>query len=116
MHPVISTPHVFIEARSVLQGSGFVMSTDSPFNLGRVLTFKDNDAFLSNLGNSAWPVVSVAGYRILIQFAGSLVNGKKLQLTEPDMSFIDRELAGMAEFFYSEKIAPHSGYYRRFLI
>lgn len=116
MHPIIESQHVFVEARSILQGSGYVMSTTSPFYLGRVLTFKDNDGYLSSMANNAWPVVTVPGYRILIQFAGSLLNGRRLQLTSPDASEIKRELGNMADFYYQERIAAHAGYHKKFLL
>lgn len=116
MHPIISTSYVFLEARSVIEGAGFVMSTQSPFNLGRVLTFKDRDTYLTSMTNSSWPVLSVPGYMILIQFAGSLLNGRRMLVSDPDMGEIKTQLSEMCDFYYQEKVSAHTGRYKKYLL
>ena len=116
MHSVLQSPYVFVEARHVLQGSGFIMSTTAPFQLGRVLTFKQTEEYLSVTSGTLWPHATVAGYRIVIEYAGSMTLGRRLQLGSPDTTVIASEMARMAEFYYKERVEPHLGYNKRFLI
>ncbi len=116
MNPAIKTPYIFAEARSQIEGAGFVLHTNSPFEIAIILTFKDNDAYLASMGNTLWPTVTVTGYRILLQFAGSLLKGRVIEVQEGTHAPVMILLKNMADFFQKEKIDLHTGYYKKFLI
>lgn len=116
MHPIIKTSYLFCEARSEIQGAGFIIETVDPWYIGRVLTFKDLDAYLTSKANSVWPCSVVPGYMILIQFAGSLVTGSRILVQETTHAQIQSFLKNSVEFYWNEKIQAHSGYYKKFLI
>jgi len=116
MHPTLKTPYIFAEARHVIDGAGFIIETSAPFYIGRVLTFKDNDAYLSSMANSTWPVASVPGYSILIQFSGSFVSGRHIEVNNGTDAQIQNFLKNAGQFFQKEKIDLHKGYYKKFLL
>ncbi|MEJ7829621.1 MAG: hypothetical protein WKF91_15535 [Segetibacter sp.] len=116
MHSVIKSPFLFCEARHLIEGAGFIISTTAPFEIGRVLTFKDNDQYLSSMANSTWPVATVPGYRILVQYSGTLQDGRRMMVQDTTQAQIQNLLKNMAGFFQKEKIDLHTGYYKKFLV
>jgi hypothetical protein len=114
MHPIIKTDFAFLECRSGLPGSAFILHLQPPFYIGNVATFRTDGAYLERLGRLTFIKAVVPGCRIIINIAGSLNEGKVLTV-DPDTITELQELAfRMADFFRREKIAFHKNYYSQF--
>ncbi len=100
-----------------LPGAGFVLQTIAPYYMGRVIKLSANPQAILNYVTEYKPMIysQVANYNILIVFATSL-NGT-LRATdehwrEAHQQIFDR----MAEHYLHNKINPHPGQYKRYLV
>jgi hypothetical protein len=97
-------------------GSGFILHTKQPFELGRVIKLAPSPFSIAEYKNKFNPLImaEVDGFSIVISYAGNLF-GNRVQVSGPDW---EKELQlifdKMANYFYKEKILNNAGYYRRY--
>lgn len=97
-------------------GSGFVLRTKEPFELGRVIKVQASPFAESEYKNQFKPLIlsRIDGYSIFIVYAGQLF-GNKVRVRganwESELQIIFDK---MAQYFYEEKILNNQGYYKRF--
>lgn len=116
MHKVIPARFIFAENRKDLKGAGYIIEMLEPFYVGRVLTFKDQSEYLNSSVQSLWPVGTVPGYMIFIQYAGSLDHETRLRVDDETHGKIEKLVEDMALFYLADKIERHLGYYKKFYI
>jgi hypothetical protein len=99
-------------------GAGFILRTNTPFELGRVIKVAPVDLFEEKYRLEFKPLIlsAVPGYSIMIHFAGNLY-GYRMEVTGPSweqnlQAIFDK----MAKFFLEEKIHNNLGYYKRYKI
>jgi hypothetical protein len=99
-------------------GSGFILHTKDPYELGRIIKLKPDPYAITNYKNEFKPLIysQVENYSILIVFAGTL-GGNKIRVNGQDW---ERDLQHlydqMSYWFLDEKIANNKGYYKRYII
>jgi hypothetical protein len=99
-------------------GSGFILHTKDPYELGRIIKLKPDPFAVSNYKNEFKPLVfsQVENYSILIVFSGTL-GGNKVRVNSQDW---ERDLQHlydqMSYWFLDEKIQNNKGYYKRYII
>jgi hypothetical protein len=108
-------PEYMICQSTELNNPGLILHTKPPFYLGRIITHKDTSEHLDFIVNYNGVHVSrVLGYNIAIAWAGTL-SGSRLTIDQGTRAQINEVFDGMAEFFYTERIETHKGYYKKFL-
>lgn len=110
--------HVFItpNKNDPSMGSGFVLSTQKPFYLGRIIKVLPTPYFATDYKVQFNPLVFsiVDGYSILIAFAGNLA-GYRVEVSGHDWEAeLQKVFDKMATYFYEEKIKNNLGYYKRY--
>jgi hypothetical protein len=99
-------------------GSGFILHTKEPYELGRIVKLKPDPFAISNFTNEFKPLVfsQVENYSILISFAGTL-GGNKIRVNSAEW---ERDLQNlydqMSYWFLDEKIFNNRGYYKRYIL
>ncbi len=103
-------PKYFL-CQSVEEPVGFILATQEPIILARVLLFNSTDQMIRAIKDRVKnkPYCVVEGYNIILVYSRHLTQPF---LGEPPLSFRIKE---MAEFYYQFKIAAKLGYYKKFL-
>lgn len=88
-----------------IPGPGMVLSTKSPFVIGKVVKF-DSDEKLRAWGreNGDYYFMKIPGYNIAIYYYDALADGT-IELEDT--------IKAMCEFYKYEKISKNAGYYKR---
>ncbi len=108
-------PEYLICQAKELNNPGLILHTKPPFYLGRIVVHKDTAEHMGFMANySGLHASVVSGYNIAIVWAGTLT-GNKITIDQGTKNRIKDVFAGMAEFFYTEKVTTHKGYYQKFL-
>jgi hypothetical protein len=108
-------PEYMICQSTELNNPGLILHTKPPFYCGSIITHKHTPEHLGFIANyNGVHFSQVPGYNIAIVWAGTLV-GNKVTIDQGTRARIKQVFDGMAEFFYTEKIETHKGYYQKFL-
>jgi hypothetical protein len=101
----------------ISMGSGFVLHTKEPYELGRIIKLTPGPYSIINYVNEFKPLIHsvVDNYSILISFAGNL-SGYKVRVNsqywEADLQKLYEQ---MAHWFLIEKVENNKNYYKRYL-
>jgi hypothetical protein len=99
-------------------GAGIVIHTNNPLVFGRVILY-DNFYAMSKALKDKPPLAYAAlpGYSIAIIFGGVLgMDGRIRMTSEDDLRVIQAIINAMAGFYMQNKITPHLGRFKRYLI
>jgi hypothetical protein len=110
--------YVFIvpEKNNPEMGSGFILRTKQPFELGRVIKLAPSPFSIAEYKNKFNPLImaEVDGYSIAISYAGNLAGNRVTVSGQNWESELQKIFDKMADYFYNEKIVNNAGYYRRY--
>ena len=97
-------PFVYIDPPKSLPGAGFILSTELPFYVGKVIKMKPEEAKEFMIKTKKL-FVFCKGYSIAILEVDSLLED----------GFQNHEnLEGMADFYLNYRIIPNAGRYKRY--
>ena len=99
-------PFLLIDPPKSLPGAGFILSTEPPFYIGKVIKMKAEEG-KKFIQNSAFAEYEFCyGYWVAIIAEGSL---------RDKTDFSKEILKGMADFYLNYRILPHAGRYKRYV-
>jgi hypothetical protein len=115
-------PYVFIMSNDDLPGAGYILQTQEPYYIGRVVKIPEGGELAilehNNVNN---PLVhsQIPNYGILITFAGT-INGNQVRVQEGSKEEWRKNLQkiydGMADYFYRSRILTNPGQYKRYYL
>lgn len=98
-------PFVFIDPPQSLPGAGFILSTQEPFYIGKVIKMNQEEGkkFIQNSAIQEYEFCM--GYWVAIIAKGSLLDSE---------SYSREALEEMADFYLNYRIIPNAGRYKRY--
>lgn len=104
---------LYCENKKDLPGAGLILATVPPYPFGRIILYRHDGELIRLTTNKPLVHAMVPGYRISINFAGTIA-GSKLPLTRDVLDRLNVIFADMAKFYYEYKIEPRALVYKRY--